>query len=221
MASSFIALNVCAMNSDETVELIGAIQRQAQGNFQGTLRIPSEDGNFVTRVFNLRNIQHRRYERFTPPGIDRLEPPQLLTDWGYAKELISCNVDGYEHRINVLLPRQYPLSGRWVYQEDRDNTNNLAILKLSARLNDQRWKVIYRREREIQHLLLREGPERSGRYYFDGEDVYRSKTSLHYYRNQQNNQEYRRVIGTRDGKIKGHKKNEVIYVEPFSPRGSS
>ena len=199
--------------------LVGDVTRPAQGNPRGRFQITQQGGNQTTTDLELQNIQLIRMEPFLSNQINTLNPSDPLPqDLGTARERVRCTVDynGNVQQIEVLLPTQHPLHGQWLFQENRDNTQNIATLKLRALSNSQRWVDVFQRQVNIQHRLVDAGVETLGGYYFNGDTVYQARTRRQQWRNPDNQREYTRTIAVRDVEVPSHTGNQIIYVEPFA-----
>ncbi|KAB2834789.1 MAG: hypothetical protein F9K49_04710, partial [Caedimonadaceae bacterium] len=161
------------------------------------------------------NVQHVGFEPLLPPIVHTLTPSDPLpADLGTARQRVSC-IFGNNPPVELILPTQHPLRGQWTFQEDRDNTQNRATLRLRALVNQQ-WREVFQREVEIQHDLVGADPEIPGWNYFNGDIVYQARTQLRCWRDPRTRQEYSRTLAIQDGDVLNHQGNQVVYVEPFA-----
>jgi len=245
MASSFVALNVYAMNPDENnrdpaghvrgllpiedneenqyhFTITEDIVFPAAGNPRATFLVRSPRGQeIVERDIELLELAHMRYESQLYAGLD-LNPNHPLPEvLGTARERARCtfNYAGRRWIRQLLLPTEYPLRGQWgPIREDRDHHQNVRSLQLTASRGDQPINVF--QQRPIQaltpHELVEVQGERIGDNYFDGYNVRRERRIPQLWRNLRNNEPYRIDLVTRVCNLRNHEDNEIVYVEPFA-----
>lgn len=163
------------------------------------------------------SVKRKGFANSLSAAISTLDPSTPLpTNLGTAKQRVMCTFQNGndKNEVEVLLPTEYPLQAQWLYEEQRDNKQNKATLKIRA-LVDNQLHDVFERAVDIQHTLLDPGTAVPGRNYFDGESAYQAHTILQRWENPQSHQSYLRTIATRDNDLQQHKGNQVIYVEPF------
>lgn len=161
------------------------------------------------------HVHFREFVPSLPLTFNTLNPSDPLpANLGMARQRVSCTF-GNNAPIEIILPTEYPLQGQWVFQEDLDNTQNRATLKLSTRINNE-WKNVTQLDVNIQHQLVSEDPEVPGWNYFDGDQVYQARTKLQRWRNPQTGRVYSRTLARQDNAIPTHQGSQVVYVEPFA-----
>lgn len=163
------------------------------------------------------SAQRTGFENRLSPVVDTLDPSMPLPrNLGTAKQRVSCTFTNGQQQndVDVTLPTDYPLQGQWLFQEDRDNSQNRATLKLRARINN-RLEDVFQREVDIRHTLRDPGIETPGQHYFDGDTAYQARTRLQEWENPRTHQRYTRTLAARDGDLHHHSGHQVIYVEPF------
>lgn len=166
-------------------------------------------------------VKHRGFVPFLTPVAVALNPSDPVPEyWGMAQQKVSCtlSIDDDFVKRDIILPTEYPLSGQWIYEEDRDDARTLATLKLNVFMNNQHWEV-YQRQAEIWHESLPQEEEAFGGCVFNGDKVFRTRSKVLHMKNPITGERYDRTITIADTDVPQHQGYEVVYVEPFSLGG--